>query len=141
MNLVDRYDIVCPSCGETISLLERNLGQIVDSLLKSNRAAPQITFVCLRCKTEFRYDYSSRKPAATIDALLGTPVPWRCVVRTRCGDTRCGTEVERVLLGKTDTTFEQFQATVGPWDWKPYRCSKGHPPVDPESLAVSFYKS
>ena len=53
MNLVSRYDIACP-CGETTSLLEENLRQIVDNLQELDKAAPPITFLCLG--TEQSYD-------------------------------------------------------------------------------------
>jgi hypothetical protein len=66
MNLVARYDITCPN-AHTISLPEGTLREIIADLQELDRAAPQITFVCLQCKTAFRFDYLNRKPAEVID--------------------------------------------------------------------------
>lgn len=133
MNTVARYQIMCP-CGEAISMLERNLEQVVSYLRWSDRVAPDLVFVCSRCKTAFRYDYLNRKPAEMIqEPPLGSMRRFVCFVEQKCGVTGCGSYVEVVAIRSYDTSPESFQSEMKGWDCTKIICEK-HDPLLPRSI-------
>jgi len=121
--LGERYDIPCP-CGETTSLRERTLRQIVDNLTELDRAAPEITFVCLQCDTPFRFDHQNREPSEPIDESLRSSEPFVCIVTTKCGELHCGCPVELVAVSKSGVTDKQLHAELRKRDWTKFPCRK-----------------
>ena len=128
-----RYDLHC-ACGETISLLERSLDQIVLSLSELDRTAPEIGFMCLHCKTAFRFDYRNRKPAPEIEEPQHSSVPSVGIVTVKCAEPYCNSPVELVVVAKSGTTLEQHLEQLRRNDLTKYFCANHHPLLPPDPI-------
>ena len=121
ITLVERYDLACPN-GHTTFLRERTLRRIVDNLHELDRGDPQITFVCSQCKIAFRFDYLNRKSEEGIDELPQSSEPFVFIVKTRCGNKRCGSRAELVAVRSSDTSPARFGEEALGWQPICQRC-------------------
>jgi hypothetical protein len=120
---LEYYEIPC-QCGKTIALQQDRLQHIVNDLQWSDRVSPAVTFVCQHCKAAIPYDYANRKPAGVVEEA-DSPKPFAGIVRLKCGDPYCGSEVELIVVRDSDTTADQLIAEIeNEWDKTKMVCEK-----------------
>ena len=74
-----------------------------------------------------------------IDALPETPEPKICIVQTGCGNKRCDSPVELVVLGRSETTYEAFEHQVYGFDRTKVTCGNCHQHLPAQHEIVRFF--
>ena len=135
MAMIRVYHILCPTCEQSISLLETMLEQIIHNRLVSDTGAPFLTLVCSGCMTGFRYNYVEKSLGALMPESALRPdrkSPTAFSFRVECVDSNCESQVELVAIRDTDTTKEDVLAELPKWNLDAIRCENNDPLLFPD---------
>ena len=129
--VVALYTIQCRHCGQSISLPETMLVQVVRDRMAADTGEPFLVLVCSRCKHAQRYNYEERSPAWEMTAEpTRSPTqhdPIVALFRARCVDSNCTGEVELIAVRDAGTTREQVLQERREWHIEGIYCPFGHP--------------
>lgn len=128
-NCVGVYLIQCSHCGQTISLLETQLDQIIHHRLISDAGVPFLPLVCSECHAGMLYNYAERKPLTSIPKPppdLTRKYPVAFLFRSECVDDACISLVQLTAVRDFGTRIEDVIVEFPIWNLEAIRCDKGH---------------